>query len=97
MDGGPYSPKHNKLRLTAIGEVACSVEPFQQQPLSTGMESEVPSTVLTRDLQEAVTVTKQRGKKLLKTGNWSDQQLRVALRAVDQGYPLSTVTLDYGI
>jgi hypothetical protein len=34
---------------------------------------------------------------LKKNGNWGDQQLRVALAAVEQGCPVQTTALDYGI
>ena len=35
--------------------------------------------------------------RIMKIGNWSDQQLKAAMVAVDMGCPVQTATLDYDV
>jgi hypothetical protein len=40
---------------------------------------------------------RQKGRKFMKNGNWSESQLKAAMAAVEQGCPIQTATLDYDI
>jgi hypothetical protein len=71
----------------------------QGQYLCGGEQSVLPrqQSPVPLDLPPAPPAKRLKRQRIMKIGNWSDQQLRAAMAAIDMGCPVQTTALDYDV